>query len=188
MGSPKALLPDQNGCPFVLRIVTTLLDGGLRDVCVVTGSQHTALVDVVGRAGLPSNVRLARNEDPARGQLSSLLTGLDACDSAELMGLMVTLVDVPMVSVDTVRRVREAWETTRAPIVRPAVGVRRGHPVVFDRAVFAALRATPLSEGARPVVRAYEPRSTLVEVDDPGCLVDVDTPADYEAMRQRSPS
>ena len=88
----------------------------------------------------------------------------------------MTLVDVPMVAAETVQLVVSEWQRTRAPIVRPAIGARHGHPVVFDRLVFAELRAAPPDVGAKSVVRAHADEVVNVPVTDEGCLVDVDTP------------
>ena len=184
MGLPKALLHDQEQRPFVARIVRTLLAAGLGEVLVVTGSQHASIESALAADGLAEQTRLVRNPDPSRGQLSSIWTGLDAC-SPEAEGLLMTLVDVPMLATSTVIAVVEAWHRTRAPLVRPIVDGRRGHPVIFDRQVFAELRDAPLDAGARIVVRAHWHDSLDVPVDDHGCLVDVDTPADYERLRRR---
>jgi molybdenum cofactor cytidylyltransferase len=62
------------------------------------------------------------------------------------------------------------------------MGDRHGHPVLFDRAVFQDLRGAPLERGAKAVVHAYADRLVNVEVDDEGCLADIDTVADYEAL------
>ena len=67
-------------------------------------------------------------------------------------------------------------------VVRLAVGVRHGHPVLFDRSLFDELRKAPLDQGARAVVHAHADRIVNVPVEDEGCLVDVDTPADYDAL------
>ncbi len=96
----------------------------------------------------------------------------------------MTLVDVPMVAASTVSAVVDAWRNSRAPIVRPIVDGRRGHPVIFDRQVFDELRNAPLDAGARTVVRAHWPDSLDVPVNDRGCLIDVDTPSDYEQLRR----
>jgi molybdenum cofactor cytidylyltransferase len=183
MGSPKALLPDPDGRPFVTRIIRTLQEAGLTDVVVVTGTQHDAIDAAVAADGPYGGVRIVRNEEPGRGQLSSIWTALDACPS-EAEGLLMTLVDVPMVATATVRAVVDAWRQTRAPVVRPIVAGRRGHPVLFDRRLFDELRAAPLDSGARVVVRAHWGESVDVPVDDPGSLVDVDTPADYARLRE----
>jgi molybdenum cofactor cytidylyltransferase len=183
MGSPKALLPDPDRRPFVNRVIRTLHAARLADVLVITGSQHDAIDAAVTADGLRGGVRIIRNPDPQRGQLSSIWTALDACP-IQTEGLLMTLVDVPMVTSATVRAVADAWLRTRAPIVRPIVAGRRGHPVLFDRSVFDELRTAPLDSGARVVVRAHWGASVDVPVDDPGSLVDVDTPADYARLRE----
>jgi molybdenum cofactor cytidylyltransferase len=183
MGSPKALLEDNEGQPFVVRIVESMRAAGLPDIVVVTGRHHDAISDVVARSTLQSAIRIVRNPDPSRGQLSSLLTGLDACPS-ETGAAVVTLVDVPFVTVSTIAAVIGEWSRTCAPIVRPSFRDRRGHPVVFDRTLFAELRAAPLDVGARAVVSAHYHEIINVPVEDPGCLVDIDTPAEYEASNK----
>jgi molybdenum cofactor cytidylyltransferase len=187
MGSPKALLPSPDGRSFVSRIVDTLREAGIVELVVVTGRDHDALVKVLNH-GLPDPPAIARNLDPSRGQLSSLWAGMDAVVGADTEGILVTLVDVPMVAVSTVTRVVTAWQRTRAPIVRPAIGERHGHPVIFDRAVFDALRRAPIDGGAKTVVRAHERDLLNVPVEDEGCLVDVDTPDEYQRLRRVPPT
>jgi CTP:molybdopterin cytidylyltransferase MocA len=183
MGSPKALLSAPDGRAFLSRIVGTLVESGFPRVRVVTGRDHEAIEGLcAATTSLRDVVALERNPDPDRGQLSSLLVGLDAVAVAGVEGVLVTLVDVPMVTAFTVRRVVDRWRQTRAPIVRPACAGRHGHPVIFDAAVFSALRAAPLDVGAKAVVRAYDQQIEDVEVDDPWCVSDVDTAADYEAL------
>jgi molybdenum cofactor cytidylyltransferase len=182
MGRPKALLPDADGRPFVARLVRTFAAAGLHDIVVVTGSLHAAIAEAVAGDRPPVAPSLVNNPQPALGQVSSLWMGLDAVARPGVEGALVTLVDIPLVLVSTVRRVIDAWTLNRAPIVRPAVGDRHGHPVLFDRSVFDALRHAPLTEGARAVVHANADRIVNVPVDDQGCLLDIDTPADYDAV------
>jgi molybdenum cofactor cytidylyltransferase len=80
----------------------------------------------------------------------------------------------------------EAWHRSRAPIVRPAIGDRHGHPVLFDRAVFEELRRAPANVGAKAVVRAHEQEIENVQVSDEGCVVDIDTPLDYQRYLKRN--
>jgi len=178
MGSPKALLPDSAGVPFIVRIVSSMKEAGLSQLVVVTGRHHDAIAEVLGRSYRGDVALLVRNPDPARGQLSSLWTAMDACP-ADTEGVAMTLVDVPLLAPSTIAQVVEAWRRTRAPIVRPAFGNRRGHPVIFDRAVFDELRRAPVESGARVVVSAHYNEVINVPVDDPGCVVDIDTPEDY---------
>jgi CTP:molybdopterin cytidylyltransferase MocA len=186
MGTPKALLADPDGRPFVARIVRAFHAAGIGDVTIVTGSQDTAIRDAVTADQPPVAPRLVRNPDPARGPLSSLWVGLEAVMRPDLEAILMTLADVPMVQPATIRAVVETWRATGAPIVRPAIGDRHGHPVLFDRAVFDELRAAPLEAGAKAVVHAHAARVVNVTVDDEGCLTDIDTPVDYEAMLRKT--
>lgn len=182
MGSPKAALLTSDGESFIARIVRTLGDAGVDDVVVVTGRHHDAVVDALTRDRLDRSPRIVRNPDPSRGQLSSLLAGMEVVTVPGTEALMMTLVDVPLVRVSTVRAVINEWRRSRAPIVRPAIGDRHGHPVIFDRALFDEIRRAPLDAGAKSVVRAHEHAILNVPVDDEGCVTDVDTPGDYEGM------
>jgi molybdenum cofactor cytidylyltransferase len=182
MGSPKALLLTPDGRTFVTAVVETFAAAGIADIVVVTGRDHDRIVEALATARLPVPARISRNVNPSRGQLSSLLTGLDASVTSDTQAVVVTLVDVPLLAAETVRLVVSEWQRTRAPIVRPAIGDRHGHPVIFDRRVFSELRSAPPDLGAKSVVRAHADELVNVPVTDEGCLVDVDTPGDYKAL------
>ena len=186
MGTPKALLPDPDGRPFVARLVRSFSAAGIDEIVVVTGVMHAAIADAIATDSPPARPLCVRNPDPSRGQLSSLWAGLEAAIRSDTEGVLVTPVDIPMIRTATIRQVVDAWVRTHAPIVRPVVGERHGHPVLFDRVTFDALREAPLTEGARVVVHANADRVVNVAVDDEGCLVDIDTPADYEAVIGKS--
>ena len=107
---------------------------------------------------------------------------MDAVLEVDTQGLLMTLVDVPMLSAATVEAVVSEWRRSRAPIVRPAVGDRHGHPVLFDRALFDELRQAPLEGGAKTVVRRHQSRIVHFVPPDDGCLWDIDTPEDYRNL------
>jgi molybdenum cofactor cytidylyltransferase len=189
MGRPKALLHDPDGRPFAARVVRTFAEASVRHVIIVTGSQHAAVVDAIAADRSPVTPVFVTNSQPSLGQLASLRIGLAAATTLDVDAVLVTPVDIPMVRPSTVRELIRVWERTRAPIVRPAVGERHGHPVLFDRAVFDALRSAPLALGARTVVHAWGGQLVNVPVDDDGCLFDIDTPADYDTIvgKRREP-
>lgn len=181
MGQAKAALPlGQTGETLIARVVRTLLSGGVPDVTVVAGAH----IDAV-RIAMPSHeprARVIEHADWQKGQLSSLQAGLAAIDGPLLEAALVTLVDVPLVQPSTVSAVIAEWRRTRAAIVRPADGDRHGHPVIFDRAVFADLRAADLDVGAKSVFAKHHVLN--VEIKDPGAYIDLDTPGDYEQFRR----
>lgn len=184
MGRPKALL-DLAGRPFVRRVADTLHEAGIADVVVVTGSHEAEIRAALAAADRPWRDVVLLNPDSARGQLSSLWIALDWLEApprAPADGVVVALVDHPLVRSGTVRALVEAFAATGRAVVRPVFRGRHGHPVVFARSTFAGLRAAPLDDGARAVVRSIGPAVLDVETDDEGVVTDVDTPDDYARL------
>jgi len=177
MGRAKATLPAGGGHTFLTRIVQTFLDAGVDDVIVVVGHEAEAIASRFSGSGLPA--RFVVNRDYDRGQLSSLLAGLDVLDRPGVAAVLLTLVDVPLVSAATVRAVIDTYRRTRAPIVRPTSGDRHGHPLLIARSLFDALRAADPAAGAKPVVRAHASAAGDIAIDDEGAFTDVDTEEDY---------
>ena len=177
MGRAKATLPAGDGHTFLTRIVRTFLDADVDDVIVVVGHDADAIAASFSESGLPA--RFVVNRDYDRGQLSSLLAGLDVIDRPGVTAVLVTLVDVPLVSPATVRAVIDSYRRTRAPIVRPTSGDRHGHPLLIDRSIFGALRAADPSTGAKPIVRAHATAAGDIAIDDEGAFTDIDTEEDY---------
>lgn len=171
MGRPKALL-DASGRTFVARLVETLHYGGVRPVAVVIRPGTRDLALEIVRAGATPVVNRAADD----GQLSSLLTGLAAvADVAP--AVLVTLVDAPAIRPTSIAALLAREPASPASILRATYRGRHGHPVVFRRRVFDALRQADPTVGAKAVLRAHAVED--VEVDDPGVVDDIDTPEDY---------
>jgi molybdenum cofactor cytidylyltransferase len=186
MGRPKAGLPLGTGGQTVLSLgVRSLLDAGVPRVVVVAGAHPGAVRDALQQPD--PRVSVVDHAGWREGQLSSFRRGLDALETPDLEAVLMTLVDVPLVSPDTTRRLIQVWRDSRAPIVRPARGGEHGHPVLFDRRLFPELRAADPATGAKPVVHAHAGELVNVEVDDDGAFFDLDTPADYERALLRLP-
>jgi molybdenum cofactor cytidylyltransferase len=180
MGRPKATLSLDGGDSFLSRIVRTFLDAGVDDVVVVVGHDADAIVSSFASSGLPA--RFALNRDYDRGQSSSLVAGLAVVDRPGVSAILVTLVDVPLVSSSTVRAVIDCYRRTGAPVVRPTSGTRHGHPLLVDRSLFAELRAADPAAGAKPIIRAHASAEGDIEIADEGAFRDFDTEEDYRAM------
>ena len=182
MGQTKALLP-LGAETFISRIVRTFRAAGVEDVVVVIGHDAPRVSDALGR--LEPAPRIVLNAGYESGQLSSILAGLRAIDRPGVTAMLLTLVDVPLVSADTVRAVLLRYRTTSAAVVRPVSGSLHGHPVLIDRQLFQQLRAADTASGAKPIVRAHASAAGDVEVDDEGAFMDIDTPAEYAAAAAR---
>ncbi len=181
MGRPKALLPcGGGGLTFVHRVAAALCGGGAEEALIVGRSEDEALRAEVQR--LPVPARYIENPDADRGQLSSLLSGLGAADHPGVSGVLVTPVDAPLITAATVAALLVRFRSGAGPIIRAVHQGRHGHPVLFGRAVFDALRHADPSVGARAVMHAHATGVVNVETGDPGVVGDVDTPEDYDAL------
>jgi molybdenum cofactor cytidylyltransferase len=179
MGRPKALLPCGNRT-FVRAILETLRDGGIANAAVVIRPGDTAIADEIAATGTG---RAVINPHAERGQLTSLIAGLDAVDGAGIDAVLVTLVDIPLIRPATVSTLCARAAASSATVLRAVHRGRHGHPVIFKRSLFDALRAADPQVGAKEVVRAAAVED--VEVDDPGVAEDVDTPDDYARVIAR---
>jgi molybdenum cofactor cytidylyltransferase len=180
MGRAKASLPLDATDTFLTRIVRTFLEAGVDDVVVVVGHEADAIVSSFSASGLPA--RFVVNHDYDRGQWSSLVAGLGVVDRPGVSATLMTLVDVPLVTADTVRAVLACYRRTHAPVVRPTAGSRHGHPLLVDRSLFAELRAADPAEGAKPVIRAHASAAGDIAIADEGAFRDIDTEEDYLQM------
>ncbi len=181
MGRSKALLPcGAEGLTFVHCAAAALCGGGAEEALIVGRPEDEALRAVVD--ALPLRARYVENPAADSGQLSSVLAGLAAADRPGVSAVIVVPVDAPLIRADTVAALVARFRAGGGPIVRAVLGGRHGHPVLFGRQVFEALRHADPSVGARGVLHAHPHWVLDVEVDDPGVLGDVDTPADYDGL------
>lgn len=168
MGSPKALLTLNE---------TTFTDGLIDafapcdDIVVVLGYDSVRI-----RAGISRTARFVINLAPELGQLSSLQCGLKAVPDAD--AILFTPVDYPAIRRQTVSLLLQH----AGAFAMPRFEGRRGHPVLLDRQTAGEIVACETS--ARDVIRAHDP--IYVDVDDPGILEDVDDPASYARLQERS--
>lgn len=108
----------------------------------------------------------------------SIATGVAARPDAT--GWLVLPGDMPMVQSSTLLAVCAALE--HYPVAYAQHRGRRGHPVGFSSELYSELVMLSGDEGARRLVARYPAHG--VEVNDPGVLIDVDTEADLETLRQ----
>lgn len=184
IGCPKALLRTGRGDEsFLERACAALCDSGVDAVIAVVAPN-------LAKVAVTAMTRVLVNDDPGRGQLSSLQIALAALDPST-DAIVVLPVDVPLVRPDTIRALVARWEESRPKVVRPVRtlrGAQHGHPVVFDRAVFDDLAHAPLSEGAKPVVHRHASPSGEVTVEeDAGAFTDIDTVEEYVEVFGRLP-
>jgi len=182
IGQPKQLLP-LNGKPLIAHGLETLLSSGVHEVVVVLGPQAWEIARIVGetaeRAAPGSKVGTVVNDAPGSDMAASVRKGLTAL-RRDVSGVLVFPADHPLVTAGTVRRLIDVHRMVPADIVVPVRQGRRGHPALFP----ADCLRRELTEGRtlRDLARAAGEAVTLVEVDDEGVVLDVDTMEDYRRI------
>jgi CTP:molybdopterin cytidylyltransferase MocA len=171
MGRPKALLREPDGTSFLDRAVGSLVEGGCETVTVVLG----AGVHEARAALLSPDATVVVADDWDEGMGASLRAGLGALADGPADAVVVTLVDLPDVGGDVVRRV--AAGARADTLVRAAYDGRPGHPVLLGRDHWAGVAASARGDqGAREYFRAHPP--TTCECGDLATGRDVDRPDD----------
>lgn len=179
MGRPKALLPIF-GTTFLEHIVQQIRASRLVDLKIVLGHRPEVILDRLPDLK-PATVINSRYRE---GQLSSLQTGIRALDPQTCDGLMMFLVDHPLVDSALIDGLLDSFSQGGHSIVIPSFQRRRGHPVLFARELFPELLAASPDEGAVAVVRQHHGEICHLEWESDEILVDVDTPEAYRRWIQ----
>lgn len=191
MGAFKPMLPF-GGETIIRHNVTTLLNAGCSPVCVVTGFRSELLKEHL--AGLP--VLCVENTDYRTTQmLDSVKLGLAAVkDSCECV--LFTPGDACAYQNDTVSSLLDSG----ADICIPVFNGKRGHPVMISCRFIPRILSYEgegglggaLASLASPADDRTEagsgPETCAVikelPVNDPGILLDADTPEDYKKLTE----
>jgi molybdenum cofactor cytidylyltransferase len=174
MGRPKALLPI-GGKLFIERIVSGLEQTRVEKIVVVLGHNAEEIKPKISH--LP--ITIVVNRDYEKGQLSSLIAAIRSLESEKVDGILVHLVDHPLLNPSLVDRMIDLFYKSKKSIVVPSFSGRRGHPVIFSSRLFPDLLQAPLDLGAKSVVNAHRDETLEIETDDRGVIVDIDTPEEY---------
>ena len=178
MGSPKALLPYQ-GRPFLEHLlkVTNHPKIGVRRV--VLGAH----VEPIAKA-IPLNPQeVVINEEWEKGQLSSLQAGLRSLPPGT-DGMLLCLIDHPLISAGLVDGLIEQFYATKAPVVLPVFEGRRGHPVIFSAKVYEELERAPAEVGARGVVWAHSKEVSEYATTEEGCILNLNDPDTFDRITE----
>lgn len=166
----KLLQPLSNGLPLITHAVRTMLTA-FESVVVVVPPVHDTLVKVLEN----ESVRITMNPSANVGMGNSLACGVASTNDAH--GWIIGLADMPWIRPTTINEVMSALHTGHS-LVAPRYQNLRGHPVGFGREYRETLLNLQGDVGARSVLKQHKAKLHYLDVNDPGILLDVDTPAD----------
>lgn len=187
-GANKLLLPFAGGT-VISRVVSIVTLSPTRPVAVVTG--HQADQTQAALQPLHDGVTFVHNADYRAGEmLSSIKAGLYyllSLPGAELQASLIVLGDQPLIRLDVLQRLCEAFERNCGDLIAPRMGADgpRGHPVLIGRRWWDAILALPADGNVRDLLRANQRSMTHLVVNSDSILGDVDTPDAYRAALGR---
>ena len=201
MGSPKALVPFR-GRTFLQRLLDVVQhvqqsagqiangharcdtdefvrssDAGIGFTRVVLGAKADEIRD---QLGLDPSIIIV-NPHWQNGQLSSIQAAISGLSEKQTDGILLFLVDHPLVGTEVVSQLVEQFYDSGRPIVLPKYRGKRGHPVIFAQRLYQELLAAPADQGARTVVWRHNEEVLEVPTEDEGAVLNLNDP---EALRR----
>jgi molybdenum cofactor cytidylyltransferase len=171
MGSEKILLPA--GTSSILeRVLSSLAAAGIGERVVVLRPDLLEAAGAARRAG----ARVVLNHRPKDEMLVSIRLGIASLPK-DVDAFYVWPADHPAVLPGTLSTL--ARSARRQKVVLPVHQGRRGHPALVGADLVEAVGAIPAGEGLRYLWHSRPEVLVEVSVEDPGVLMDLDTPEDY---------
>jgi molybdenum cofactor cytidylyltransferase len=178
MGRPKQLLPFR-GTTLLRHAARTALATGCAPLVVVLGGEAPACRQTL--EGLAFS--MAENADWEQGMAGSIRCGIKMLEQVypEVRAALILVHDQPLITPEMLQKLVALW---KPPDIRAAAafyGGSVGVPAVFDRALFAELKALSGAEGAKKILLRGGPAVASIEM--PEALVDIDRPEDYRRVQ-----
>ncbi|MGI9293874.1 MAG: nucleotidyltransferase family protein [Pseudomonadales bacterium] len=169
-GSDKRFHKLQDGTPIVLQALRNL-QAVVESVVLVVRPGETQLFSELLVADKTPRILEAAQADTGMG--ASLVCGMRHIDGD---AVLITLADMPFIRPATIQSVCNALQ--EHPLVVPIYRGRPGHPVGFHQQFFEELAVLNVDEGGKKIIQRHRNSVKQLDVQDPGIVMDIDTPAD----------
>ncbi len=177
MGSPKALLEYQ-GRPFLEHLLDVARHPQISVIRVVLGANPDA---IRARVRLePATVVL--NPSWEKGQLSSIQAALRSLPENSTDGILLCLVDHPLITAELVSELIGKFYASQKQIVLPTYRGQRGHPVIFSSKLYDELLAAPFETGARAIVWNHPEEVLEVPTAEEGVILNLNDPRTFRSV------
>lgn len=184
MGTHKLLL-SLGGATVIQRVIHGLATPWItRTVIVARGGDEALAEHLAGE-----DVELVQPEVDPPDMKASVQAGLSWIEThyapTEEDSWLLIPADHPVLKRTLIERLCEVWSQSDARILIPAFQGKKGHPAFFRWSVAQEVFQLGAAQGINALWKEGSAAPVLWECDDPEILIDLDTPADLEAVRAR---
>lgn len=178
MGVLKPLLP-VGGESALLRTVSLGRLENIHCISVVTGNRCEDVEKELFRCSA-KNIRHIYNKRFTEGMFTSVKAGIHSLPS-DIDGFFLLPVDHCGIKPETVEKVIAAFILSNGQaVVYPTYRDQRGHPPLIPYSFAADIKDFDGTDGMNGYLSVYPFEE--VDVNDPGIILDMDTPRDYETL------
>ncbi len=177
MGRNKLLLK-LGGITVLDHVLSSIEASGVDEVFVVLGHRPEDLMPLL----VSHAAETVLNPDYEAGMTSSFKAGLSRVSADAVFLCLGDQAVLDPVLMD--RMIETMEEYPDALLVSPVYDGMKGHPVLFSKALFPEIMALGQGDTLKDVVEGHGDRHLEVE-GDIWCTLDMDTPEDYEMIKER---
>ena len=181
-GPPKQLAR-LGSKPLLEWVLDSALASRLDKIVLVLGHAHSKIQQALDAKINHARIQTVINERYAAGQSGSLHAGLSRVHQ-DFDSVMFILGDQPRLRSNTIDLLLEKYWSSAKRICVPVYRGKRGNPVIFSQTLYGKLKAIEGDIGAREVIRTNQEHVLYVELDDPLCFTDIDSPQDLENLQK----
>ena len=183
--------------PAVTNLLSTILGTSVEKVIVVTGHNSEKMVDELeafkSSQHNSEKIITVYNSNYKEGMFTSIKCGLENALSfrADTVPDAVLLfpVDSPLVSVDSIQKLIEVHSTHPNRFYAPCYRGKKGHPLLIPKAFYDEILNHDGEGGLKVITQRHDDKMVLVETEDEGVVIDMDTKDDYQyAINRRKQS
>ncbi len=182
MGQPKLLLPFASAT-VIEHVIRAWQASAVSGVVIVVRSDDHDLRAVCEA----TSANLVIAETPPAEMKDSVQLGLQFveqnCSPADEDVWLLAPADMPELSPAIVDALLDAHEVRAPAILAPMFGGKRGHPVLFPWAMALKVEELGADEGVNALLARHDFRR--IACADPSILHDLDSPDDYQRLRNR---
>lgn len=177
-GSPKQLAKINDQKTLIEYLINTLKETCIDEIIVVLGAYRDEIQKV-----LPCDIKISINEEFQNGQTSSLKRGLEKI-SAGCKHFLIFPVDTPLVKPETINEIIDKFILSKADIGIPIYAEQKGHPPIYDIKLKTEILTLKNDEPLYLINQKFAANTKLIEIFDPGILININTPKDLEKLRK----